>query len=206
VADGHHRSASAWRAAQERRAGNPRHRGDEEYNWFLAVLFPARQLRILPYNRILRDLGGIAPADAIGRLGSVGRLTPTRDPAPPRPASFCIYLDRRWHLLELDPATVERADPVRSLDVALLQERVLGPVFGIVDQRTDMRIDFVGGTRGTGELEARVHSGQAALAISMRPVTVDQLMTVADAGQIMPPKSTWFEPKLASGLLVHPLD
>ncbi len=205
VADGHHRSASASRAAGERRRGNSRHRGDEEYNWFPAVLCPADQLEILPYNRVIRDLGGQAPGEVLDRLGRVGRLVPASTPAPPGPGTFCFYLDRRWQLLELPAASVDRSDPVRSLDVWLLQERVLEPVLGIADQRTDKRIDFVGGIRGARDLEARVDSGEAALAISMFPTTVEQLMAVADAGAVMPPKSTWFEPKLLSGLFVHTL-
>lgn len=206
VADGHHRSASAWRAGRERRAKNPRHRGDEEYNWFLATLFPAADLRILPYNRVVRDLGGHTAAEVLERLGKLGRLSVASDPAPPRPETFCLYLEGRWYLFELDGSSIDRSDPIRSLDVSLLQERVLGPVLGIGDQRTDKRIDFVGGIRGTRELEARVDSGEMALAISMYPTTVEQLMAVSDAGAIMPPKSTWFEPKLLSGLFVHPLD
>lgn len=206
VADGHHRSASAWRAGRQRRARNPRHRGEEEYNWFLAVLVPAGQLRILPYNRIVRDLGGLRPSEVLERLGTLGRLASTGDPVPPRPGTLCIYLERRWHLLELDPSSIDRTDPIGSLDVSLLQDRVLAPILGLGDPRTDKRLDFVGGVRGTRELEDRVDSGDAALAVSLYPTTIEQLIAVADAGQIMPPKSTWFEPKLASGLFVHPLD
>ena len=206
IADGHHRSASAWRAAERRRAENPRHRGDEEYNWFLAVLFPAGQVRILPYNRVVTDLGGLSAREVLERLGSVGRLSPAENPVPPRAGSFCVYLDGRWHLLELAEATIDRGDPVGSLDVSLLQERVLAPVLGIGDQRTDKRIDFVGGIRGTRELKARVDTGEMALAVSMCPITVEQLMAVSDAGRILPPKTTWFEPKLLSGLFVHRLD
>jgi uncharacterized protein (DUF1015 family) len=205
VADGHHRSASAWRAAGARRAANPRHGGDEEYNWFLAVLFPAEQLRILAYNRLVRDLGRQSPATVLDRFGRVGRLESAVDPSPPGPGTFCFYLDGRWHRLSLAPGSIDRSDPVGSLDVALLQERVLGPVFGIGDPRTDPRLDFVGGSRGTAELERRVDAGEMALAVSLHPTTIDQLMAVADAGQTMPPKSTWFEPKLLSGLFVHPL-
>jgi uncharacterized protein (DUF1015 family) len=206
IADGHHRSASAWRAAERRRADNPRHRGDEEYNWFLAVLFPAGQVRILPYNRVVTDLGGLSAREVLESLGRIGRLSPAEDPVPPRAGSFCVYLDGRWHLLELAEATIDRGDPVGSLDVSLLQERVLGPVLGIGDQRTDKRIDFVGGIRGTHELKARVDTGEMALAVSMCPITVEQLMAVSDVGRILPPKTTWFEPKLLSGLFVHRLD
>ncbi len=205
VADGHHRSASAWRAGKELRAGNPAHRGDEEYNWFLAVLFPADQLRILPYNRVVRDLDGLAPADVLRRLGDLGTLTPAANATPDRSGVFCVYLEGAWHRLELDPAGIDRSDPIASLDVSLLQDRVLAPILGIGDPRTDKRIDFVGGIRGTAELERRVQSGEMAIAFSLYPTTLEQLMAVSDAGQVMPPKSTWFEPKLRSGLFVHEL-
>lgn len=206
VADGHHRSASAWRAGKERRAANPRHRGDEEYNWFLAVLFPADQLTILPYNRVVRDLGKRTPAQVLHELREVGHASATEHPRPPRPGTFCVYLAGTWHRIELDEETIDRRDPIGSLDVSLLQDRVLGPLFGIVDPRTDKRIDFVGGIRGTSELERRVDSGEMAIAFSLFPTTVDQLMAVSDAGAVMPPKSTWFEPKLRSGLFVHLLE
>jgi uncharacterized protein (DUF1015 family) len=205
VADGHHRSASAWRAGKELRAGNPSHRGDEEYNWFLAVLFPSDQLRILPYNRVVRDLNGQTPARVLERLGGLGKLSPATDPVPERSGVFCVFLDGRWQRLELDPAGINRSDPIASLDVSLLQDRVLSPILGIGDPRTDKRIDFVGGIRGTAELERRVRSGEMAIAFSLFPTTLDQLMAVSDAGHVMPPKSTWFEPKLRSGLFVHEL-
>jgi uncharacterized protein (DUF1015 family) len=206
VADGHHRSASAWRAGKERRAANPRHRGDEEYNWFLAVLFPADQLTILPYNRVVRDLGGRTPAQVLQELREVGHVSATEHPRPPRPGTFCVYLAGAWHRIELNEETIDRRDPIGSLDVSRLQDRVLGPLFGIVDPRTDKRLDFVGGIRGTPELERRVDSGEMAIAFSLFPTTVDQLMAVSDAGAVMPPKSTWFEPKLRSGLFVHLLE
>lgn len=208
VADGHHRSASAWRAGTERRAANPAHTGSEPYNWFLAVLFPADQVSILPYNRVVRDLGGATPAQVRERLASLGRF----DPVPPDAAApahsgqFGIYLEGQWHRLTLTPDPTRSDDPVASLDAAMLQERVLGPVLGIGDPRTDPRIDFVGGIRGTADLSRRVDEGEAALAVAMAPVTVEQLMAIADRGGIMPPKSTWFEPKLRSGLFVHTLD
>ncbi len=205
VADGHHRSASAWRAGKERRAANPSHHGDEEYNWFLAVLFPSSELRILPYNRMVRDLKGQTPAEVLARIGKLGKLTPTRDPAPDRSGVFALYLGGAWHRLELDPASIDRSDPIASLDVSLLQDRVLGPILGIGDPRTDKRIDFVGGIRGPAELQRRVESGEMAVGFSLYPTTLDQLMAVSDAGHIMPPKSTWFEPKLRSGLFVHRL-
>jgi uncharacterized protein (DUF1015 family) len=206
VADGHHRSASAWRAGKERRAANARHRGDEEYNWFLAVLFPAGQLTILPYNRVVRDLASKAPADVLRDLAKVGRLSRTDDPRPSRPGSFGVYLEGVWHRLELDPASIDRSDPIGSLDVSLLQDRVLGPILRVGDPRTDKRLEFVGGIRGTAELERRVNSGDMAIAFSLYPTTMEQLIAVSDAGEVMPPKSTWFEPKLRSGLFVHELD
>ena len=203
VADGHHRSASAWRAGKELRSSNPAHHGDEEYNWFLAVLFPSDQLTILPYNRVVRDLGGKTPAEVLQALRKIGRVSPASDSQPSRRGTFCIYLANAWHQLQLDESGIDRQDPIGSLDVSLLQNRLLGPVLGIGDPRTDDRIDFVGGIRGTAELQRRVSSGEMAIAFSLYPTTVDQLMAVSDAGAIMPPKSTWFEPKLRSGLFVH---
>jgi uncharacterized protein (DUF1015 family) len=205
VADGHHRSASAARAAAELRAAVSFGRDAAEASWFPAVLVPRSRLAILPYNRLVRDLGGQSPDAVLGRLRGVGRVAPASDPRPCRPGSFCIYLDRRWWLLELPEDSIDRRDPIASLDVALLQDRVLGPILGIADQRTDERLDFVGGIRGPRELEARADAGEAALAVSMFPTSMDQLMAVADAGRVMPPKSTWFEPKLLSGLFVHTL-
>jgi uncharacterized protein (DUF1015 family) len=190
---------------QELRSAPAQHRGDGEYNWFLAVLFPAEQLRILPYNRVVRDLGDLGAPGVLARLSRLGRLVTTDEPAPDRPGSFGIFLKNAWYRLELDETTIDRADPIGSLDVSLLQDRVLGPILGVGDPRTDKRIDFVGGIRGTAELERRVRSGEMAIAFSLYPTTVDQLMAVSDAGQIMPPKSTWFEPKLRSGLFVHTL-
>jgi uncharacterized protein (DUF1015 family) len=206
VADGHHRCASAWRAGAELRAANPVHTGNEEYNWFLAVLFPANQLQILPYNRVIRDLGGKTPEQFLAALRGVGAVTPASAPDPAAAGSFGVYLAGRWHRLTLDPGTIPQGDPVGSLDAALLETRVLGPLLGIGDIRTDQRVDFVGGSRGSAELARRVDAGEAAVAFAMYPVTVQQLMTVSDAGAIMPPKSTWFEPKLRSGLFVHTLD
>jgi len=205
VADGHHRSASAWRAGKERRAANPRHLGNEEYNWFLAVLFPADQLTILPYNRVVRDLAGKTAAAVLRDLAQVGRVTRTDNPRPPHPGSFCVYLERAWHRVELDPGSIDPADPIGSLDVSLLQDRILGPILQVGDPRTDKRLEFVGGIRGTAELERRVNSGDMAIAFSLYPTTMEQLIAVSDAGKVMPPKSTWFEPKLRSGLFVHEL-
>ena len=206
IADGHHRSASAARAGAERRAANPGHTGEEEYNWFLTVLFPASQLRIFPYNRVVKDLNNLSPAETLKRMSGVGKVSSTDDPVPPRAATVCVYVNSAWHLLEFNPNTIDQSDPINSLDVSLLQDRILTPILGIGDPRIDKRIDFVGGIRGTAELQKRVDRGEMAIAFSMHPTTVDQLMKVSDAGQIMPPKSTWFEPKLRSGLLIHTLE
>lgn len=210
VADGHHRSASAWRAGTELRAGRSDATGtsdaDAESDWFLAVLFPAAQLRILPYNRLVRDLNGLSVSQALARLSRIGHVTVTDVAVPDRPGVCCFYLLRAWYRLEFDPATIDRGDPIASLDVSLLQDRILAPLFGIRDPRTDKRVDFVGGIRGTSELERRVDSGEAAIGFSLFPTSLEQLMAVSDAGQVMPPKSTWFEPKLRSGLFVHELE
>jgi uncharacterized protein (DUF1015 family) len=202
VADGHHRTASAVRVGKERRAANPNHTGNEEYNWFLAVLFPARQLRILPYNRCVHDLNGRSAEELVAALQTAGfQVEDAADATPPGPGEVRMYLAGKWHRVawKADPA----ADPIARLDVTVLQERVLAPLLGIDDPRTSKRIDFIGGIRGAGELERRVRDGRAAVAFSMYPTTVEQLMDIADAGAIMPPKSTWFEPKLRSGLFIH---
>jgi uncharacterized protein (DUF1015 family) len=206
IADGHHRAASAARAGQELRASNPRHDGSERYNWFLCALFPASQLTILPYHRVVKDLGGLSPASLIEKLKQVGTVTPTSNPEPPAPGSFCVYLQKQWHHVSFALQGIDARDPVGSLDYSLLGDRVLGPILGIGDIRSDQRIDFVGGIRGPGELVRRVDSGRDAVAFSMHATTIEHLLRVADAGQIMPPKSTWFEPKLRSGLLLHSLD
>jgi uncharacterized protein (DUF1015 family) len=204
VADGHHRAASAARAASQLRSRNPGHRGDEEYNWFLCALFPASELTVLPYHRVVRDLNGLDAAGLLARLRAVASVDPTDDPSPDRPGSFGMYLSGRWYRIGL-PASAIPSDPVGSLDYTLLSEHVLSPILGIGDIRTDQRIDFVGGIRGTVELERRVDTGRAAVAFALRAATTDDVIRVANAGQIMPPKSTWFEPKLRSGLLVHTL-
>ncbi len=206
IADGHHRSASAARAAAQRRAANPNHTGHEEYNWFLTVLFPVSHLTILPYNRVVTDLAGQSVQQVLDRLAEVGNLSDTRESQPDRSGVLCIYLDGSWRQLTLDEATIDRTDPIRSLDVALLQDRVLEPIFGIGDPRSDHRLDFIGGLNSTQKLVNRVHSGDAAAAFSLFPTTIQQLLSVADAGLVMPPKSTWFEPKLRSGLFIHMLD
>lgn len=201
VADGHHRTASAVRVGRERREANPDHRGDEDYNWFLTVLFPASQLKILPYNRVVTDLNGRSVAEFLAVVKVRFEVTENADPSPNRPGRVSMYLDGKWFGLTFEPDP--QADPVSRLDVSVLQDRLLSPLLGIDDPRTSKRIDFVGGIRGTEELERRVDSGKAAVAFSMYPTTVEQLMDIADAGQIMPPKSTWFEPKLRSGLVIH---
>jgi uncharacterized protein (DUF1015 family) len=206
VADGHHRSASAWRAGQERRAANHQHTGLEEYNWFLAVLFPSRELHIMAYNRVVRDLNGLAVNDVLEQLRMLGRLTPTESAAPDQPWSFGIYLAGQWYRLELDPITINDKDPIKSLDAELLFERVLQPILGIGDIRSDPRIDFVGGGKGHAELQRLVDSGEMAIAFALHPVRIEQVMAIADGGGVMPPKTTWFEPKLKSGLFVHSLD
>ena len=203
VADGHHRAAAAFRSGQQRRAANPAHTGSEEYNWFLAVLFPATQLRILPYNRCVADLNGLTPAAFLEKVKAAFKTEKAGSASPTGPREVRMFLGGDWYKLSWDEVT---ADPVSRLDVSVLQDRLLAPVLGIGDPRTNTRVSFVGGIRGTGELTRRVESGRDAVAFSMYPVTVEQMMDIADAGQIMPPKSTWFEPKLRSGLLVHTLD
>jgi len=205
VADGHHRSASAARAGAELRAQNPNHRGDEEYNWFLTVLFPSDQLSILPYNRVVKDLNNLTAAQFVDRVRQIAALEETARPEPESTGSFGMYVDGKWYRVTLPESSIDRSDPVNSLDYVLLYEQILRPILGIGDVRSDPRIDFVGGIRGTRELEKRVNSGECAVAFAMHAATIDQLIAVADAGEIMPPKSTWFEPKLRSGLLVHTL-
>jgi uncharacterized protein (DUF1015 family) len=201
VADGHHRTASAVRVGQKRRAANPKHTGDEDYNWFLAVLFPASQLQILPYNRVVSDLNGRSAGEFVGAMRKVFRVTENAAPKPASPRNVSMYLDGRWLGLNWDDEP--SADPVSRLDVSVLQDNLLAPLLAIDDPRTSKRIGFVGGIRGTDELKNRVDSGRAAVAFSMYPTTVSQLMDIADADRIMPPKSTWFEPKLRSGLFIH---
>jgi uncharacterized protein (DUF1015 family) len=202
IADGHHRAASASRARAELRA-NPGHDGGEEYNFFLTVLFPADQLQILPYNRVVKDLNGMSPSQFLAKLSEKFDIAESASPSPREKGEICMYIEGRWHKLTLTPGTTNPIDPISSLDVSVLQERVLEPLLGITDVRTDKRIDFVGGIRGTAAIEEMVNDGRAAVAFSMYPVTVDQLMAIADQNDIMPPKSTWFEPKLRDGLLSH---
>ena len=206
IADGHHRAAAACSVCRFRREGNPGHRGDEPYNFFLSVIFPHNQLRIMDYNRAVRDLHGLEKEEF---LRKVEELFETRaDFTAKSPAafhSFGMYLDGRWYELTARKNLCDETDPIGSLDVSILQNHLLEPVLGIHDPRTDQRIDFIGGIRGMEELERLVDSGKFAVAFSLFPTTLDQLMAVADAGLVMPPKSTWFEPKLRSGLFVHRL-
>ena len=205
VADGHHRSASAARSAVTLKEKNPNHNGSEEYNWFLAVLFPSSQLHILPYNRIVFDLHGNSEDELLEKLKNIGTLSKTDSPTPSSSGSCCVYLGKAFGWYSFDFANIDTSDPIASLDVDLLQQRILAPLLGIGDPRSDTRIDFVGGIRGTLELEKRVDEGTAAIAFSLYHTTIEQLLDVADANLIMPPKSTWFEPKLRSGLFVHEL-
>ena len=202
IADGHHRAASAARAAATCRAANPNHTGNEEYNFFLAVAFPSDQLRILPYNRAVKDLNGLTSAEFLAKLANDFDVAETTTKSPDRSGTFRMLLDGKWYALTpkfpLDGLSV-----TARLDVSILQDRVLAPILGIDDPRTNARIDFIGGIRGTGELERLCNEGRAAVCFSMYPTTLDQLMDIADAGSIMPPKSTWFEPKLRDGLVSH---
>ena len=205
IADGHHRAAAAVRVAHERQAANPKHTGAEEYNWFLAVLFPADQLRILPYNRCVKDLHGLTVPAFLDRVHAAGFVVMKQAaPRPVAPRHVSMYLAGTWYGLSwpADP----QADAVGCLDVSVLQDRLLNPILGIDDPRKNSRISFVGGIRGTEELVRHVDGGRAVVAFSMYPTTMDQLLAIADAGQIMPPKSTWFEPKLKDGLFMHDLD
>ncbi len=203
VADGHHRAASASRARAARREEASDFTGEEEVNFFLTVLFPGNQLRILPYNRVVHDLMDASPAEFLERLGRVMTVTPGGSPSPDRKGLFAMYLDGAWYQVEAPREAVEADDPVDALDAAILQDLVLRPLLGIDNPRTSSRITFVGGIRGTEELERRVEANGGGVAFSLFPVSMDELMAVADAGLVLPPKSTWFEPKLRSGLLVH---
>jgi uncharacterized protein (DUF1015 family) len=203
IADGHHRAASASRARSQSRSENPDHTGNEEYNFFLSVLFPSDQLRILAYNRVVRDLNGLWADEFIKALAEKFDVVETVNRAPTHKGELCVYVSGKWYSLTLPPGTTAPIDPISGLDVSIVQDRILSPILGITDVRTDKRIDFVGGIRGTEELERLVNEGKAAAAFSLHPVAVDELIAIADAGQIMPPKSTWFEPKLRDGLLSH---
>ncbi len=205
VADGHHRSASATEVCKKRRAANPGHTGKEEYNYFLTVIFPHNEMKILSYNRVVRDLAGRSPAEFLAALEEIFELSPTDVAEPPEPHQFGLYLEGKWYRLKAGKNIYDESDPVKSLDVSILQDNVLSKLLGIENPRTDERVDFVGGIRGTKELEKRCANGWAA-AFALYPTTIEQLLEVADASLIMPPKSTWFEPKLRSGMVVHLLD
>jgi len=203
IADGHHRSAAASRARKEKKNSNPNHTGQEEYNFFLAVVFPASSLNILPYNRVVKDVRGLSRGDLMARIGEHFHISPVETPKPAMKGNFCIYFDKKWYQIVYKSPDYNIQDPVMNLDANLLQEYLLGPVLGIGDPRTDERISFVGGIHGAGELKRRVDSGKAEIAFLLYPVLVEDIMKVSDAGKTMPPKSTWFEPKLRSGLFVH---
>lgn len=203
IADGHHRAASASRARAELRDQNQEHTGDEEYNFFLAVIFPDEEVQILPYNRVVRDLNGMSVEEFLGRLRDSFDVEENGGALPEQPGTFGMYLNGRWYRLRWRRKSSAESGTVASLDVAILQDNLLAPILNIHDVRTDKRIDFVGGVRGTHELERPVDEGMAAVAFSLYPTTVEDLLRVSDAGEIMPPKSTWFEPKLRDGLLIH---
>ena len=203
IADGHHRAASAARARGALAGKNPKHTGEEAYNFFLAVAFPAGQVRILPYNRVVKDLQGRTPEEFLEALREKVSVRPDASPSPARKGEISVYLAGRWHGLLIPPGGAATGGAISSLDAALLQEKILEPLLGIEDIRTDKRVDFIGGIRGTQELERLVDSGKFAVAFSLFPVSLDDLMAVSDANEIMPPKSTWFEPKLRDGLLIH---
>jgi uncharacterized protein (DUF1015 family) len=207
IADGHHRAKSASRAREEKMKANPHHSGSEEYNYFIAVLFPADQLKILPYNRVVFDLNGLSKADFINSVADKFTITPTKDKEPKTKNTFCMYIDKEWFILKPRDSVFASLSLEKSvgekLDVSILQNFLLNPVLGIDDPRTNTRIDFIGGIRGTKELEKLVGSGKAVVAFSLYPVGLDDLMNISDAGEVMPPKSTWFEPKLRDGLLTH---
>ena len=203
IADGHHRAASAGRARAELKEHGFGFIGNEEYNFFLCVIFPDNQLQILPYNRIVRDLNGMSRSEFLARLRESFELTESASPSPKQRGEWSMYLDAQWYGLALPNEAARPEGLVDSLDVSILQTRLLDPILDVKDVRTDKRIDFVGGIRGTGELEKLVKEGKAAVAFSLYPTTIDDLLRVSDAGEIMPPKSTWFEPKLRDGLLIH---
>ena len=214
VADGHHRTAAAARVGAEKKAANPNHTGQEEYNWFMAVCFPQSQLQIIDYNRVVRDLNGLTPEAFLQALEEDFEVSlaskprcgrPARPYAPAQLHEFSVYLGGNWYKLAAKPGRYDDQDPIGVLDVTVLSNLVLDKILGIKDLRTDKRIDFVGGIRGLGELARRVDSGEMAVAFALYPVSMQQLIDIADSGNIMPPKTTWFEPKLRSGLAIHKL-
>lgn len=207
IADGHHRSAAAALVGAEKAKQNPNHKGDEEYNYFMAVCFPASQLTILDYNRVVKDLNGLTSAEFIEALKK-NFVVEKKGEAEYRPAElheFSLYLDGEWYSLKAKPGTYDDSDPIGVLDVSISSNLILDEILGIKDLRRDKRIDFVGGLRGLGELKRRVDSGEMKMALALYPVTMKQIMDIADSGKIMPPKATWFEPKLRSGLVIHKL-
>ena len=208
IADGHHRSAAAALVGHEKATNNPAHRGDEEYNYFLAVAFPASHLNIIDYNRVVRDLNGLSKEEFLDRIAKSFDIE-EKGTEPYRPAAlhnFALYLDSKWYSLTAKEGTYDDNDPIGVLDVTISSDLILRDILGITDLRSDKRIDFVGGIRGLGELSRRVDSGEMAVALALYPVSMEQLMNIADSGNIMPPKTTWFEPKLRSGLIIHELD
>ena len=207
IADGHHRSASAVKVGLKRRAENPNYTGDEEFNYFLAVAFPDNDLMVMDYNRVVKDLNGLTKDELIGKLEEKFTVTESISEEPVKPSkkhTFGMYVENKWYLLEAKDGIYNAEDPIDSLDVAILQNNVLTPILGIEDVRTSDRIDFIGGIRGLKELERRANKDMK-IAFSMYPTEVSDIMSVADIGEVMPPKSTWFEPKLRSGLFVHKL-
>lgn len=208
IADGHHRSAAAALVGAEKARNNPNHRGDEEYNYFMAVAFPASHLRIIDYNRVVRDLNGMTPAQFLAKLEKdfIVEKKGKETYHPTGLHNFSMYVDGDWYSLTARPGTYDDNDPIGVLDVTVSSDRILRDLLGITDLRSDKRIDFVGGIRGLEELKRRVDSGEMAMALALYPVTMKQLMDIADSGNIMPPKTTWFEPKLRSGLVIHKLD
>lgn len=208
IADGHHRSAAAALVGAEKARNNPNHKGDEEYNYFMAVCFPQSQLTIIDYNRLVKDLNGLTPEEFLQKLGKnfIVEPTGTEIQKPRGLHNFSIYLDGKSFSVTARPSIIHDDDPIEQLDVTLTSRYILDEILGIKDLRSDKRIDFVGGIRGLGELKKRVDSGEMALAIALYPVSMKQLMDIADSGNIMPPKTTWFEPKLRSGIVIHKLD
>ncbi len=205
VADGHHRSAAAARVGKELADANPNHKGDEEYNFFLAVLFPHNQLRIMEYNRVVKDLNGLGEEEFLAAIRKREFTVRKSDEKvqPSQKGEYGMYLRGTWYRLNADIHYLNNPDPVQKLDVSILQNQILSPILGIQDPRTDKRIDFVGGIRGIAELERRVDSGEMTVAFALFPTSIEELLSIADAGKIMPPKSTWFEPKLRDGIVVH---
>jgi uncharacterized protein (DUF1015 family) len=208
VADGHHRTAAAALVGKEKRENNPKHQGMEEYNYFLAVHFPDNQLRIIDYNRTVRDLNGISDEEFLKRLNNsfIIEEKGTDIYKPQKLHNFSMYLGGKWYSLDAKPGTYDDNDPIGVLDVTILTNHILSPILDIQDLRRSKRIDFIGGIRGLGELKKRVDSGEMKIAFALFPVSMKQLITIADSGNIMPPKTTWFEPKLRSGLVIHRLD